>query len=316
MSDTAADQLRRVLLLIPKLADDENHDIDEVAALLGVDRATLLRDVRSLADRFDDPGGFVAGVTITQDHQVVSVHASHFLRPMRLTVSELAALDLGLAMLRGLRPPEEQAVVDGARERLRQVLADLPDTGEHLALRSASLGALTPALRAVRETLRHAARDQRKVRIAYQKADAAAASERVICPYGLIFSRGTWYLVAHCEWSAGLRVFRLDRISGVEQLDDGFDVPEEAVLASVVRDGHVFHTEDPVGSVTIRYSPKVAGWIAEREGAPLADDGSLTRDYPLADTDWAVRHVLQYGPEAEVLAPAEVREAVVGRLRA
>ncbi|HET8763043.1 MAG TPA: WYL domain-containing protein, partial [Gemmatimonadales bacterium] len=292
MSDTAADQLRRVLLLIPKLADDENHDIDEVAALLGVDRATLLRDVRSLADRFDDPGGFVAGVTIMQDHEMVSVHASHFLRPMRLTVSELAALDLGLAMLRGLRPQEELAVVDGARARLREVLAELPDSAEPPPLRAASLGALTPELRATREVLRHATRDRHKVRIGYRKADAAEAGERVICPYGLIFSRGTWYLVAHCESSAGLRVFRLDRIMKVEQLDESFDGPEEEVLASVVRDGHVFHTEDPVASVTIRYSPAVAGWIAEREGVPLDEDGSLTRDYPLADTDWAVRHVL------------------------
>jgi proteasome accessory factor C len=314
MSHTAADQLRRVLLLVPKLADDENHDINEVASLLGVDRATLLRDVRSLADRFDDPGGFVAGVTITQDHQVVSVHASHFLRPMRLTMSELAALELGLAMLRGLRPPEEQAVVGGARARLRKVLAELPDSAEPPALRSASLGALTPRLRATRETLRHATRDHHKVRIAYQKADATSPGERVICPYGLIFSRGTWYLVAHCESSAGLRVFRLDRITEAERLQGTFDVPEEEVLATVVRDGHVFHTEDPVASVTIRYSPAVAGWIAEREGAAVAADGSLTRDYPLADTDWAVRHVLQYGPEAEVIAPEEVREAVVGRL--
>ncbi len=314
MSDTAADQLRRVLLLIPKLADDENHDINEVAALLGVDRATLLRDVRSLASRFDDPGGFVEGVTITYDDEVVSVHASHFLRPMRLTVSELAALELGLAMLRGLRPPEDQAVVESARERLRKVLAELPDSSDHLALRTASLGALTPALRAMRETLRLASRDRHKVRFGYQKADAASASERVICPYGLLFSRGTWYLVAHCESSAGLRVFRLDRVTAVERLDERFDGPEEAVLASVVRDGHVFHTEDPVASVSIRYAPAVAGWIAEREGVELAEDGSLTRDYPLADTDWAVRHVLQYGPDAEVLAPEEVRVMLRERL--
>jgi predicted DNA-binding transcriptional regulator YafY len=46
----------------------------------------------------------------------------------------------------------------------------------------------------------------------------------------------------------------------------------------------------------------------------MAADGSLVLDHPLADQDWAVRHVLQYGPEAEVLEPAEVRQAVVARL--
>ena len=72
----------------------------------------------------------------------------------------------------------------------------------------------------------------------------------------------------------------------------------------------------PSSSATlkVRYSPRIARWIAEREGKPLAEDGSLTLEHPLADTDWAVRHVLQYGPDATVLEPAEVREAVVQRL--
>ena len=39
-------------------------------------------------------------------------------------------------------------------------------------------------------------------------------------------------------------------------------------------------------------------------------------EHPLADRDWAVRHVLQYGPDVTVLEPAEVREAVVRRLEA
>ena len=70
------------------------------------------------------------------------------------------------------------------------------------------------------------------------------------------------------------------------------------------------------GTLRVRYSPKVARWIAEREGKPIDADGSLTLEHPLADTDWAVRHVLQYGPDAEVLEPAAVREEIVRRLEA
>jgi proteasome accessory factor C len=314
MSETAAEQLRRVLLLIPQLADDKEHDINDVAHRLGVDRSTFLRDVRSLADRFDDPGGFVEGVNIFYDERVVSVRASHFLRPMRLTMAELAALELGLAMIRGVRPPDEHAVIDGARSRLREALAELPDAEPVEATRVAEFGALTPELRILRETLRAASRDHHKVRIGYQKADASAPVSRVVCPYGLIFARGTWYLVAHCESSAGLRVFRLDRIGSAEPSSDAFATPNESVLASVVQDGRVFHTEDPVATVAIRYSPRIARWIAEREHATVAADGSLTREYPLADADWAVRHVLQYGPEAEILEPKEIRAMVRARL--
>ena len=37
-------------------------------------------------------------------------------------------------------------------------------------------------------------------------------------------------------------------------------------------------------------------------------------EYPLADTHWAVRYVLQYGPQAEVLAPESLRKQVAERL--
>jgi predicted DNA-binding transcriptional regulator YafY len=41
----------------------------------------------------------------------------------------------------------------------------------------------------------------------------------------------------------------------------------------------------------------------------------VTVEYPLGDPDWAVRHVLQYGPEAEVVGPETVRQRVAEVLR-
>src|SRR5688572_26244399 len=125
--ETAAAQLRRILQVIPTLADDQDHPIGEVARLAGVDRKTIVRDLRSVAERFDDPGGFVEGVSILIDPECVSVRTSHFHRPMRLTRRELAALELGLAMLRGERPPDEHRAIDSARARLDAVVADLPE---------------------------------------------------------------------------------------------------------------------------------------------------------------------------------------------
>jgi predicted DNA-binding transcriptional regulator YafY len=66
--------------------------------------------------------------------------------------------------------------------------------------------------------------------------------------------------------------------------------------------------------MTVWYSHRIARWIAEREGCTLSDDGSLTLEHPLADEEWAVRHVLQYGPDAEVLHPPELRALLARRL--
>ena len=56
MTDTAAKQLRRILQVIPEIADGHQHDLDKVAEQAGVDQATLLADLKALvAEKGDEP---------------------------------------------------------------------------------------------------------------------------------------------------------------------------------------------------------------------------------------------------------------------
>jgi proteasome accessory factor C len=310
---SAADQLRRILHLIPLFADGESHPVSALAGMAGVDRDVILQDLLSISERFETPGGFVEGLQIFLEADEVSIVPNHFLRPMRLTRSELLALELGLTMLRGERPPEEHRAIGAAIARLEQAVARLPN--EEIA-DDVRVAALSPSadLEHLRR-LRQAFRDRRKVRLTYRKADAGAPSHRIICPYGIVFASGMWYAVAHCESSEGIRIFRLDRVEEVEALDARFESARGFSLDAVLGDGKAFQSGS-AATLRVRYSPRIARWIAEREGKPLAEDGSLTLEHPLADPDWAVRHVLQYGPDATVLEPAAVREAVVARLQA
>ena len=315
MSDAAAGQLRRILAMVPELADDEEHGIDELAKRLGVDRPTLLGDLRSLTERFDDPGGFVEGVALFLDGERVSLTSSHFRRPMRLTSAELRALELGLAMLEGECPPEECRAIERARGRLRLALAEVPADDLEVERRHATLASAGDG-KALHE-LRDALRRRRKVRLAYRRAGREEVSERVVLPYALVVASGAWYSVAFCEASNGVRVFRLDRVQRAEVLPDAYTVPATFSVAEVVRDGKVLRIEasdDAPEVLVVRYGARIARWIAEREGVTVDADGSVTVEHPLADAEWAVRHVLQYGADAEVLAPETVRELVGRRL--
>ena len=314
MSETAAEQLRRILHLLPHVADGEEHALEEVAALAGTSPDTLLSDLTSLVERFDAPGGFVEGVQIYLGGGGVSVVSSHFLRPMRLTMPELCALELGLSVLRSSAAPDELGPIDRALERLRRTVAELPSNERHAELRHAELAFAGRAqhLAAVRSSV--VAR--RKLSIVYRGgASAAPPAARVIRPYALIYASGTWYAAAFCERSEAMRFFRVDRIEGAQPLDATFEPPAELDIAALLASGRAFRAES-APAMTVRYSPRVARWIAEREGRPLAADGSLTLEHPVADPQWAVRHVLQYGPDAEVVAPAGIRRLVAERLRA
>jgi proteasome accessory factor C len=310
MAETAAAQLTRLLHLIPTIADGEEHSLPEVARRAGIDGKMLLQDLRAISERFDDPAGFVEGVQIYLKPERVSLVSPHFLRPMRITGPELCALELGLAVLEQQRGPEEQAVIGRARSRVRALISALP-AWDPESLYQGQLG--NDADLAHLRSLQLARRRRRKVRIAYHKPDADRAVWRTVCPYLLAFATGRWYLVAGCAPHEKIRIFRLDRVETVETLDQGFSVPDSFSPEQYLADGKAFYAEQ-AETLRVRYGPAVARWIAEREGRAVDADGSVTIDHPLADAEWVVRHVLQYGPDAEVLEPASVREEMQARL--
>ena len=311
MSETAAARLRRILLLIPHLADGSEHRVVDLAIAVGADRETLVRDLETLVTRDDDPGGFVPGVQIYFTGDRVSLTSTPFRRPMRLTASELGALELGLAMLRAERPPDERKAVNGALERLRAAMVHIPSDAVAAGQREAALPEPgdTTTLAAVQRAM--AAR--RKVAIRYRGGSKETATNRTVQPYALVVASGNWYLLGYCESSSAIRSFRLDRIEQIDQNEEAYEIPATFSLDEHLSDRKVLRAGQPRW-MRVHYSPRIARWIAEREGVELETDGSLTMEHPLADVQWGVRHVLQYGPDAEVLEPAEVREEVARRL--
>jgi proteasome accessory factor C len=308
--DSTLGQLARLLHVIPALADGEPHVLDEVAQRAGVDRETLQADLLALTERYDTAGGFGDAVQIFLEPGRVSMVPGVFDRPMRLTRAELGALELGLALLRRQRPKEEHRVIEGAAEQVRRLMAALPNdwVGPQQA---GELG--SDADLAHFRALQLARRRRRKVRLAYRKVGAATADQRTICPFALAFASGRWYLIARCEPGEAIRIFRLDRVEGVETLNQGFELPGSFTPDQYLTNGKAFYAEKPE-TLRIRYGPAIARWIGEREGLEPAPDGSLVVEHPLADPEWAVRHVLQYGPDAEVLAPEPVRKELRQRL--
>lgn len=301
----AAAQFRRILLVMPQIADGEEHGLDDVAARIGTDVATLKEDLHSLVARFDLPAGFVEGVRIYIGADSVSSHSNHLRRPMRLTVNELCALELGLAVLRGQRPPDEHAVLDRARKRLQEIIARLPDDPAPNALYNVSIGEYGGMSHMA--TVRAGLRTRTKLTIGYRKSGAQLTEDRVVCPYALVAASGMLYLIAHCDRSASIRVFRLDRVQTADATSIPFALPQDFSVDDVLREGRVFQGEESEVMV-VRYSSRIARWIAEREGRVPAADGTLVLEHPLADRDWGMRHVLQYAADAEVLSPPALRE--------
>lgn len=314
----ADERLQRLLMAFPLMADEPRLTLEELAQRVGTEAKVLTRDFASL-ERWDTPAGWVDTVQVFIQGSQASMHSSHFRRPQKLNRPEMLALDLGLGMLRRELPVDEQAVITQARAHLQAVTVRRAASGAEGQRREGTVqaeGAPEPQL-AMLAILQTAFEARRVVQLEYQRPTDAQPGTRRVRPYALVRADATVYMVAWCERAEGLRVFRLDRVTGAVATPDVFQVPGDFSLAQVLQQGHVFAREErPEETLVVRYSPQVARWVAERTGRAVAADGTLDVPYPLADEAWAVRHVLQYGPDAIVLSPASLRDRVVAVLDA
>lgn len=310
---TAAARFRRLTTVLPRLAAGRDVRIDELAAQAGVPATTLMADLRALAERYDVPAGFVEGVAVLVDGDTVSVRTDHFLRPMRLTAAELCALELGLSLLARERDGDDRVAVDHLREAVTSLIVSLPRDEVYAGLRDGAL--VDRGGSSTLPQLRRAVRQQNVITIGYRSGTATEDDERAIQPYALLHSRGSWFVMAWCERSDAMRMFRADRITAARDSGRRFERPSDFRIEDFMVDGKPFINSGPPPQLVIRYGPAIARWIAERDGLPLDDDGTAVRTMPLADREWAIRHVLQYGPDAEIVEPVDLRAEVVERLR-
>ncbi len=306
---TAQARLERLLHVLPAASRRGGAPVSELARALGVEEATIFEDLAEVTERnYYHPGGWLDDVHIGIEGDRIEVRASSFERPPRLTTEE--ALCLALA----LRGGTAGARLRGAAERAR--LLERAET--HLARRvEAGYGDgiavperdLDPE--GIRDLLLTAARERRACALSYLKPGAPEPGRRVVHPYVIAYGEGAWYAIGHCTLEDAVRIFRTDRVLEAELLDATFEVPADFEPGRYLADGRVFHA-DTVRDVRIRYSPRIARWIRERAGWESArleeePDGSVVLRHRVADPHWVVRHTLQYGADAEILAPEDVR---------
>jgi proteasome accessory factor B len=127
--------------------------------------------------------------------------------------------------------------------------------------------------------------------------------------------RGRWYLVGHDRDREDVRCFRLSRIGDDARAIGQRGVvsrPADVDLVAVVAASA--GPPPPTGRARIRLVPGRAEGL-RRGSRPDPDGDPDVVEIDLGRVDTAARWVAGHGPDAVVLEPPELREAVVGLLR-
>jgi len=207
----------RLFEIIQIMRDGALHTARDLAERLDVTERTIWRDMATLR---------ASGVPVEGERGVgYTITAPITLPPMNLTMGELEALHLAVAILGEATDPDLSKSAQSLAAKIDAVLpenAGPPSTGWGFAVypfADAAAGFKHMPL------LRDAVREKKLIRMNYLDLDDTA-STRLIRPLQLEYWGRVWTMTAWCALRHDFQVFRVDRIEAL--IDTGATFTDEA----------------------------------------------------------------------------------------
>jgi proteasome accessory factor B len=280
---------------------------------LEVARKTLVRDITYMRDRLDLPIEFDAVHNTYRYTEPVENFPT-----VQVSEGEVFALLVAQKALEQYRGTPFHKQLSASFEKLSAGLKDTitfspSDEMNTVSFKNVGVGRADAAV--FGELSRGVVREV-VVTFAYRKPGGAALERRRVRPYHLSHRQNLWYLVGFDIGRGALRTFAVPRISEVAVTDERFERPKDFspeaffahALGVVAGDGRSYR-------VVVRFSAASADRVREREWHEsqtlrAAANGGVELTLQLGALEEIERWILEWGAEAEVLQPPELRARV------
>lgn len=305
MSATETSPTARALLVLEHLQNRPGATASDLAAALGVSERAARRYISILREaeipilttrgRF---GGYAVGRGVR-------------LPPLVFSATE--ALGMVMAVLEGHSAAADAS--DPVGNALRKIMRALPEAvaaQAELVRRTARPVVdrrAAPPDPSITGQLVHASSLRRLVRVAYH-TDSGQDWTAVVEPWAVVVRHGRWYLLCRRTTSGSIRTYRVDRVRGVEELDDTFVPPEDLDPAAVLEQNFAVGWEYPT-EVLIRVPVDQVDWLPRTIGRlEPVDDTSCRLVGSTSDPAWYAELLATIPVPFEVVGCPELVDAV------
>jgi predicted DNA-binding transcriptional regulator YafY len=291
------DRLTAIILLL----QGGRRTADEIARRFEVSKRTVFRDIEALCEIG------IPVVTEVGAHGGYTLMPDYRLSPLQLTFHETVLLQLALSSISQLAktpfPQERESLL----AKIQALIPAQHHQETEQLLQTVQLDVPTRAYATpFMEQLLDGTRCGQWFCVTYRSVQRT--SQQIILPHRLYSTGGFWYCEAYSQEHQEERIYRVDRFTAVSVAQP----PEHPTpLPTRLPYKHPSHPE-----VRIRLTARGV-LIMERDPhfgdaiQPLGEDeGLLCFRWPPAENDWLVRKLLSLGPDAEILAPDELRDLV------
>ena len=235
------------------------------------------------------------------------------LRLPPLMFSATEALGLVMAVLDGHHDASDPTAPVGSA--LGKIVRALPEPVAAQAEAVRLTAAPAPDRAAARpdpgttSVLVQACSDRRRVRIGY-RSEAGTEWQMAVEPWAIVVRHGRWYLLCRSLRADARRAYRIDRVSGVEVLDDTFLPPTNldpvAMLEEHLAVGWEYEVEvviEAPAEDAMRWIPRAAGRLEPLEAETTRLVGSTS------NPTWYVGQLAAVPVPYRIVQCAELREA-------
>src|ERR1700680_4187244 len=212
----------RLLAIVLELQGKGKQRAEDLAATFETSKRTIYRDMQALGQ---------AGVPVfSLPGHGYSLMKGYFLPPLSFSTDEATMLLLGSDFMAQNFDAQYRAAAQSATRKIEGVLPEklrgevryLQNSIRFIATSTTGNFSEPEMLR----QLRRAIIDRTPVRFCYHTRYASSGQSeqhtREADPFGLVHLHNNWHLVAYCHMRRDIRIFRLDRMDGLELLSQTF----------------------------------------------------------------------------------------------
>ena len=288
-------KIDRLIGILSILLQEEKTTAPELAERFEVSRRTINRDIEDLCKAgipIRTAQGTGGGISIMDGYR------------MDRTILTSKDMQMILAGLRSLDSVSGSSYYSQLMEKIQTGSSEfISGRGSMLIdLSSWYKGSLAPKI----EVIQSAIESRHLIRFEYFAP--SGESDRRIEPYYLVFQWSSWYVWGWCLERKDYRLFKLNRIDKVAEIDKEFicrNAPMPDLSTEKIFPGGI--------KVKALFTPDMKWRLVEEFGPHCFtenDDGRLlfTADY--TDMENLVTWLMTFGAKAEVLEPAEAREII------
>ncbi len=285
----------RLIGILSVLLQRDKVTAPQLAEQFEVSRRTILRDIDALC---------LAGIPIVTEpgyNGGISIMDGYRMDRTILTSKDMRMI---LAGLRSLDSVSGTRYLEQLMEKIQAGSSELISGRDSILIDLSSWygSTLAPRIECIDHAIEH------RHRIEFRYISPNGESVRSIEPYYLLFRWSSWYVWGFCMMRKDYRLFKLNRMDALRETEEVFQ-PRSAPMPDLSNE-KIFP-----GKIHVRalFDADVKWRLLEdfgKDSFTEREDGKLLFAADYTDMDQLISWILTFREKAEVLEPAEIREAI------